>query len=104
LLERFIRIKLAKSKRKVETQKKRLDFPKLKDPAIAQLFMQRVEKNLDTAPADVEWDVLAIILNKAAEETLGLKPINRKEWISDATWELIEKRKQLKNEISLSEP
>jgi len=45
------------------------------------------------------WGKINIIIQDICENTLGRENNTRKEWISDSTWKMIERRKQTKGKI-----
>ena len=52
-------------------------------------------------PESVEgkWEAIKTAFQDICENTLGLENNTKKEWISDSTWKVIERRKQMKGRI-----
>lgn len=104
LLTGAMRIKLSTHRKREPTAPKRLDIGKLKDRQTAERFIQSVSETVSSnrqADDDVaaKWSTVNKALQHAGEQTLGYRNNERKEWISDTTWNKIEERKKWKQTI-----
>lgn len=59
-----------------------------------------VSADEDIEDIEQEWPTIKDIYTQAAENIIGLNKLNRKPWISDQTWETIEKRKEIKVKLN----
>lgn len=108
LLIGLIRIKLSTHRKHEPTAPKRLDITKLKDSEIAQNFIQQVSEMVSSNRRNdndiaQKWRTVSDAMQQAGERTLGFRNNERKEWISDDTWNLIEERKYWKNVVNSSD-
>ena len=92
-----IRIKLLKVKRAQATPP--FALPKLKDPNTADCYRVEVSNGFaalqDTDNLIEQWEVLQAVVKDSADTVVGRRRGSYKErWISDRTWELIDRRKQ----------
>ncbi|XP_072380618.1 uncharacterized protein [Diabrotica undecimpunctata] len=93
-----IKIKMAKNKTTRNTKRPTYNLDKLKTVPGRHMF--REELQLKTREREINsWEDFADVLTEIAEDKLGKKEKDRKEWISDETWNLIEERKQRKKDI-----
>ena len=98
-----LKLKLKKSTK--EQREPLYDSGKLKDPTVKNQFVVELNNRfqvLEDTPAD---DINALCDNihsaflNASENVLGYRRRERKEWISDNTWQIIEKRKAAKQSM-----
>ncbi|XP_055387991.1 uncharacterized protein LOC129616393 [Condylostylus longicornis] len=82
-------------KRQHNTRNKRYNTQKLQNPQTANRYASRLRERL---PLDQEhpWEEIVTKIQETAEETLGREQGQRKKWISDETWDLINKRRNAK--------
>lgn len=88
--------------RKEKTQNRRkFDVLKLKDPQHRSDFAATLRAKAESAnhithksTIDAKWECMKQYLISTCEETLGNQRSERKEWITDETWELIGKRRK----------
>ncbi|XP_055374512.1 uncharacterized protein LOC129607508 [Condylostylus longicornis] len=94
LLTGDIRLKI-KRKRHYNNRNKRFNIQKLQNSQTACRYTSRMREKL---PLDQEhlWEEIVTKIQETAEEILGRKQIQRKTWISDETWDLINKRRNAK--------
>ena len=99
------RLKLKKSTAE-DKRNKVFDVTKLKDPLVKQEFklnLQNRFQNLqvldETETVESCWNNIKECYQKSAEEVIGFKKKERKEWISDDTWNLIEERKTMREKV-----
>lgn len=79
---------------------RRLDVRKLLIPTTANMYTERLRAAVSRLENEPSWDECNHIFLKVAEDTLGYRRIERKEWISDRTWELICNRMNIKAAIN----
>ncbi|XP_072382737.1 uncharacterized protein [Diabrotica undecimpunctata] len=93
-----IKIKMAKNKTTRNTKRPTYNLDKLKTVPGRHMFREKLQ--LKTREREINsWEDFADVLTEIAEDKLGKKEKDRKEWISDETWNLIEERKQRKKDI-----
>jgi hypothetical protein len=99
-----IRIKLATTIRKTVTAPRKINIAKLQDPVACTAFREQLRENLsqnDTnGSTEEKWNSVTATFQEASENILGFRPNGRKEWISDHTWNLIERRRDMKGRIN----
>jgi hypothetical protein len=105
LLTGLLRIKLSTHRNREPTAPRRLDIAKLKDSETAQNFIQQTREMVSSNrrtddDATQKWRIVSDAMQQAGERTLGFRNNEKKEWISDATWKLIEERKQWKGVVN----
>ena len=105
LLTGLIRIKLSTHRKREPTAPRRLDISKLKDSNIAQNFIQETRDIVSSRCRDDDnvtqkWRNVSSAMQHAGERTLGFRNNERKEWISDNTWNIIEERKYWKGIVN----
>lgn len=99
-----IKLKIANLRNKYQATQKKFNINKLSLPRVRNRFQEELkykhERNTysDTDTIDVKWGMIKDIYKSTSENVLGFKHKHRKEWISETTWELIEKRKQIHNQ------
>lgn len=101
LLEGWMRLKMYRGRRAATScNARRHNTDVLKNPAVALRFKERMQEKLtaigEDLSAEAKWKEIQIAYNSTGTEILGTKPIDRKEWISDQTWKMIEDRRVLK--------
>ena len=105
LLTGLMRIKLSTHRKREPTAPKRFDIAKLKDSVTTQNFTQNVREIVSSnrqADEDIsqKWRTVSNAMQKAGERTIGFRNNERKEWISDDTWKIIEERKYWKGVVN----
>ncbi|KAL3274992.1 hypothetical protein HHI36_019766, partial [Cryptolaemus montrouzieri] len=75
----------------------RYKVDKLKNRKECNPFKEEIKRKTRTENIQ-DWESLAKVLTETAEDILGTVDGKRKEWISDETWNLINKRKRIKGE------
>ena len=91
-----------------ESLRKVYCIDKLKDRQIKQEFSLKLKNRFsileDTTDEEHEvestWKIIKDNYNKTAEEVLGYRNRDRKDWISDQTWQKIEDRKKIKAKMN----
>ena len=112
LLVSTVRIKLAVLK-KPKNQRTKFDVSKLKNRDVQEQFkltlankydvlyngsdVEEEEENQESV--DREWENIKNMYISSCEEILGKRKINRKEWMSENTWKLVEERRNLKDSV-----
>lgn len=101
LLTGLIRIKLSTNRKREPTAPKRLDIAKLKDRETAERFVQKVSESVlsnrhHDEDISQKWSTVCTALQHSGEQVLGYRNNEKKEWISDETWKIIEERKKWK--------
>lgn len=97
-----IRIKLAANTKRRPSCIRKLNVAKLRSHTTTELFIDKINKTLaDVAPTDsVNWTTVAATYQQAGEQVLGFINYDRKEWISDTTWQLIADRRIIKQRLN----
>ena len=104
-----VKLSLKAVKKQGKSLRKVFNTDKLKDRQIRQEFTIKLKnrfrllENLDEDDeqvVDKTWDVIKDNYNKTAEDVLGYKTKERKDWISDQTWQKIEDRKKIKSKLN----
>ena len=107
LVRSKIKLKL-KRKQKNKAIRKKFDIIKLQQPAIKAQFSLKLRNKYDilqdydeTDDEEVEkqWQDFEDAYKETAQKILGYKKKGHKPWISNESWELVEERKRLKNNI-----
>ena len=105
LLVGEIRIKLATAKQNKTPTERKYNVAKLAEDETMTKYRQALNTKL-AGYTDVDrlvashWDFITLTFKEINTSVLGLRSPGRKEWISEKTWELIEKRKKLKGDMN----
>lgn len=91
-----LRIKLAVPKQPADMKRIKLNIEKLRIPQIAKSFKEKMQETINQKSAQ-KWENMADNIIEVAKTTIGVKSRQRKEWISENTWLLIEDRKRKKH-------
>ena len=99
-----IKLKLRVSK-KPKSNTKRYAVEKLKEPAIKEKFCIELRNRfsaLEEVTEEVEgiWENISDIYNQTADKILGKKKRRNEEWISEASWKMIDERQAIKGEYN----
>ncbi|XP_063434910.1 uncharacterized protein LOC134715874 [Mytilus trossulus] len=106
-----IKLKLRKVARP-QHNRKIYNIHRLKDNLIRQKFnisirnqyqtLHTISENHDNIGPDLNehWNKVKTMFNDTAENVLGIRDSTRKRWISDATWNVIEKRRSTKSKCN----
>ncbi|CAG2245522.1 unnamed protein product [Mytilus edulis] len=64
--------------------------------------LQNISENNDNIGPDLNehWNKVKTMFNDTAENVLGIRDSTRKRWISDTTWNVIEKRRSTKSKCN----
>ena len=107
-----INLKLRKTVKKKTNKRNIYDTDKLEQPEIQKKFRIelrnrfRVLENLHQSETDPvesleqEWKQIKTIYNDTSSTILGYKNHERKQWISDSTWNSIQERKDIKKKLN----
>ncbi|XP_078580636.1 uncharacterized protein LOC144864435 [Branchiostoma floridae x Branchiostoma japonicum] len=111
LLMAACRVRLAACRKKVQKTTK-YNVERLKNPDIKQQFVLTLanrfdvlrynsdnEEELDDDEIETEWSTIKEAYTSTCEEVLGKVKRERKEWMSEGTWEKVEERRKLKANI-----
>ena len=95
------KIKIKLKKQKVIKKEKPIDLNKFKNPKIANKFKLELKNRFDilSEPDNIEGteEIFTKTVMECADKIIGKKRgTKREQWISEKTWELIDKRKELK--------
>jgi hypothetical protein len=88
--------------------RKRLDVKKLENAQLKQEYKMELRNRFEALnysdDEDVEetWNKIKGIYLETAENILGFKEINKKDWMSEETWTKIQKRKNIKKMLNRS--
>lgn len=96
-----MRLKMYRGRRQTATcDARRHNIDRLKDAEVATRFKEVLHAGIAAIgvdrTAESRWTGVQEAINRAGIETLGTKPKDRKEWISDQTWTMIDERRELK--------
>ncbi|KAL1403652.1 hypothetical protein pipiens_019268, partial [Culex pipiens pipiens] len=97
-----IRLRVARVVRQEEKVGCRFNVQRLSNPEVARAFVGELQARALEIPdstVEEEWQFIKDAFAVTGENTLGMLRTQRKEWISDATWDKIEERKQAKAAI-----
>ncbi|XP_035663420.1 uncharacterized protein LOC118407108 [Branchiostoma floridae] len=111
LLMAACRVRLAACRKKVQKTTK-YNVERLKNPDMKQQFVLTLanrfdvlrynsdnEEELDDDEIETEWSTIKEAYTSTCEEVLGKVKRERKEWMSEGTWEKVEERRKLKANI-----
>lgn len=84
---------------------KRFDTKKLKDPETQKAFIEELQSNfgstqLENADVNMHWNKIRDTYVSASNKILGVMQTDRKEWMSNETWEKVESRRQAKGKLN----
>lgn len=101
LLVGYVRLKMFPRRRNPATcAAKRLNIESLKDVEKKRRFKEEMQQKIETLGEDLaaepRWSSIKDALQDVGSRVLGYKTHERKEWISDHTWQLIADRRVLK--------
>jgi len=96
-----IRLKIASNQKQLEKRQKRYNTDKLKNKETKREFnlelKNRFERlTLEDEEVEQKWNKIKEMMEETSKEILGYKRKNKKPWISEETWKIIEERKKLK--------
>ena len=101
-----LRVKLVARKRQKNPRVK-FDVRKLKQPETKTAFQIALHNRFEALQTEdsqktvhQSWTILKEATVGACEEVLGRPSVNRKSWISDETWQKVEERKKLKQDLN----
>jgi len=92
------------ARKKQQNSRVKFDVAKLRTPEIREAFQLALHNRFQALETEEEveqnWTGMKEAIIGASEEVLGRPPANRKEWITDATWQKVEERKRLKQKVN----
>ena len=101
-----LKMKLS-SKKKQQSPRIKFDVKKLQSQATKEVFQITLKNRFEVLQTTEEEDTVENIWNTlkqatvgTCEEVLGRPSPNRKPWITDETWQKVEERKKLKQEVN----
>ena len=98
-----IKLKLRQARKRQE-RGKRIASEKLRDEATRNLFKIEIRNRFQVLSSDTDHEVTLDDFNKTyretAEEILGFKKREQKDWIQVATWDKIEERRVMKQRMN----
>ena len=106
LVRTKIKLKL-KRKQKAKEHRMKFDTMKLQEPAIKTQFQLKLRNKYDVLQdydevedvVESKWQDFEDAYKETAKDVLGYRKKGQKPWISKKSWELVEGRKRLKNNI-----
>ena len=103
LVKAIIKVKLeTRTKKPENTRPPKIDFQKMKNQAVKQRYQIELKNRFEALKEHEEgveqcWKRFKDTVNGVAKEVIGIKRGTKKEeWISDDTWETIDRRKEQK--------
>ncbi|CAG2197112.1 Craniofacial development protein 2 [Mytilus edulis] len=101
-----IQLKLLSTK-KAKSRRKKFNVDLFKDPKVVQdyhILLQNkfsVLENLhdDETSINTAWEMTRDSIVQACEETVGYLQQNRKQWMSENTWKIVNERRQVKEKV-----
>lgn len=102
-----IKLQLCRAFPTRERTRKRFNTRKLKNPEIKAAFATELENNLANDHIDVDdinaqWTSIKTAFIETSDKVLGVLQQDRKEWMSDTTWEAVEQRRAAKAAINVA--
>ena len=101
-----LRVKLV-TRTKQKNPRVKFDVRKLKQPETKTAFQISLHNRFEALKTEdsqktvhQSWTILKEATVGAYEEVLGRPSVNRKPWISDETWQKVEERKKMKQELN----
>lgn len=103
LLVGYVRLKMFPRRRDpAACTARRLNTDRLEDDATKRRFKEEMQERFDAIGADLaaepRWSAIHNAYSTVGSNVLGFKTYERKEWISDDTWQLIMDRRALKSQ------
>nr|KAG5686358.1 hypothetical protein BaRGS_026819 [Batillaria attramentaria] len=103
-----LKMKLSSARKKQQNPRVRFNVRKLRMVETKEAFQIALQNRFEALQTDEEgegtvehaWTTLKQATVGACEETLGRPSSNRKPWISDETWQKVEERKKLKQDLN----
>lgn len=103
LLVAEVRLKVSATRVSIDTARtgRRFDVSKLKDLVTSQVFKMELRNRFslldvnEPTTVDAEWNRIKMVYTETSSVVLGHKTGKREEWMSQRTWDLIGKRKEL---------
>lgn len=107
LMTATLRLKITSAATKFEKEKKRLNMKKLRIPEVREEIRAELQNRLQPlqladSTIDEHWDALKTSIMEVGETCLGYENPQKKEWMTEDTWNEIERRKKLKQRINQS--
>jgi Reverse transcriptase (RNA-dependent DNA polymerase)/Domain of unknown function (DUF6451) len=103
LLVATLRLKFQRVPKKNPSSRKKFAVERLKSgekrTEFSEVLRRKLETDVDESTIDKHWSSLKGILTQTAENVLGYAEKSKKEWMSEATWEIVEKRKAAKQKM-----
>lgn len=103
LLVGNMKLKMRSMRRMNVRAERKLNIAQLKQPESCERFIRLMQEQLanveDEPTAEARWNKTKTAFNTVGAEVLGYQIRERKEWISDHTWALIDERRLLKNRV-----
>ena len=100
------KVKLSLRAKKMKVERRKLDVKRLRDEKVRDEFSleiyNRFEVLMDEDVEDIDsyWMEYRDAVKETGEKVLGFEKRERKEWISEETWEAIEERKEVKKRLN----
>jgi hypothetical protein len=104
MIMEILRIKTQKVIRKT-INRRRYNLKRLEDIECQKTFKTKLREGASTLRYEVherveeKWERVKTTIQDICENTLGREDNTRKDWISDSTWKMIERRKQMKDKM-----
>lgn len=108
LLIGCIRLKMLGLRRPPVRIARKMDVAKLKEESTRQRFMERMRNRseifAEEGNAESKWNIIRSAFISIGEDVLGFRDYEKKEWILDRTWALINERRMMKNRLNIAPP
>ncbi len=100
------RIKLKAHKKKAENKRIRYDTTKLQQPETRKAFSIELKNRFqileEMNTVENIWETMGKGYVETSKNILGIKKKGQKPWISNASWQLVDERKRIKQQINNS--
>jgi hypothetical protein len=110
VVENF-KLKIQAYKQRTKQLRKRYDTSRLKDnKKIQELFKLELTnrfqiltdmERMENETIEEKWRKIRTTFTEASEKVLGFKEKNKKDWMTEQTWEKIRERKRIKDEMNV---
>ena len=98
-----VRLRVARVQRREEKVGCRYDVRRLQNPEVKRAFVEQLQARATDMPSggsvEEQWTVIKDAFITTSDETLGKARSERREWISDGTWRMIDERREAKASI-----
>ena len=104
------KLKIQAHKQRTKQLRKRYDISRLNDKKIQELFKLELTnrfqilsdmESVENETIEEKWREIRTTFTEASEKVLGFKEKNKKDWMTQQTWEKIRERKRVKDKMNV---